>query len=229
MNSTDNPIVKIPAGNTNVYLIRNGNSSVLVDAGEKGSERKILKALEMYGLKPEDIHLIVMTHTHYDHAGSLKALKDATGAKVLVHRNEADNLGSGYTPLPKGTKLFSKIIVALGKNLMKGVARYEPVKPDILVDDQYDLTPHNLPAYILNTPGHTSGSITLILKNNDAFIGDVAFNIAGFGIYPPFANDQTTLMQTWRKLLDSGCERFFPGHGRMIPRSKFKRNLQKRA
>lgn len=229
MNTSDNPIVKIPAGNTNVYLIRNGNSSVLIDAGEKGSTRKLLKVLEMYGLKPQNIHLIILTHTHYDHTGNLKALKNATGAQVLVHSNEADKLKAGYTPLPKGTKMFSKIIVYLGHHLMRKLARYEPVEPDIVVDDQYDLSPHGISGYILFTPGHTSGSISFILKDNDAFIGDAAFNIAGSGVYPPFANDQNDLIQSWKKLLDTGCERFFPGHGRMIPRAKFEKNLQKRA
>ncbi|MFW5944708.1 MAG: MBL fold metallo-hydrolase [Bacteroidota bacterium] len=229
MNTSDNPIVKISTGNTNVYLIRNGSSSVLIDAGEKGSNRKILQALEMYDLKPQDIHLIVLTHTHYDHTGNLKALKDLTGAQVLVHRNEADKLRTGYTPLPKGTKIFSKILVYLGSHLMKKVAKYEPVKPEILVDDQYDLSPHGLSAHILYTPGHTSGSISLILKHHDAFIGDTAFNIAGSGIYPPFADDQKELILTWNKLMDTGCVRFFPGHGRMIPRAKFERNLSKRS
>lgn len=229
MNTSDNPIVKIPSGNTNVYLIRNGNASVLIDAGEKGSKRKILWALDKYGLKPEDVHLIVLTHSHYDHSGSLKALKDATGAQVLVHRNEADNLSSGFTPFPKGTKIFSKLIVALGKTLMKSMARYEPIKPDIVVDDQYDLSPHDISAYILFTPGHTSGSISLILKDHDAFIGDAAFNIAGFGIYPPFADDTHELIRTWKKLLDTGCKRFFPGHGRMITRSQLEKNLKKRS
>lgn len=228
MNTSDNPIVKIIAGNTNVYLIRNGSSSVLIDTGVEGRSRNILRALEQYELKPQDVSLIVLTHTHHDHTGNLKALKDATGAQVLVHRNEADNLRTGFTPFPKGTKLFSRIIVYLAKHLMKNMSRYKPVEPDIVVDNQYDLRPHGLSAYILSTPGHTSGSISLILKDHDAVIGDAAFNITGLGIYPPFANDQSNLLETWKKLRDTGCQRFFPSHGRMISRAKFERNLKRR-
>jgi len=228
MNTSDNPIVKIIAGNANVYLIRNGSSSVLIDTGVEGRHRNILRALEQYELKPQDVSLIVITHSHYDHTGNLKVLKDATGAQVLAHRNELDNLRSGFTPFPKGTKLFSKILVYLARHLMKNTARYEPVEPDIVVDDQYDLRPHGISGYILATPGHTSGSISLILKDHDAFIGDTAFNITGLGIYPPFANDQNKLPETWKKLRDIGCQRFFPGHGRMISRAKFERNLRRK-
>ena len=228
MNTSDNPIIKILAGNTNVYLIKNSSSSVIIDAGDKGSNRNILRALERYELKPQDVRLIVLTHTHYDHAGNLKALKDLTGAQVLAHRNEVENLSSGFTPFPKGTKMFSKLLVYLGSRLMKKMARYEPVTPDIVVDDQYDLSQYGVPGYIMYTPGHTSGSLSLILKDHDAFIGDAAFNIPIFGIYPPFADDQNELIQTWKKLMDTGSQRFFPGHGRMISRSKFDKNLQKR-
>lgn len=229
MNTSDEPSVSIPAGQTNVYLVKNGHSSVLIDAGVKGRKEKILQSLEHYGLKPGDIRLIVLTHTHYDHSGNLKALREATGAHVLVHRNEADNLSSGYTPFPNGTKLFSKLIVSLGKLFMKKMGKYDPVEPDVVVEDQYDLNAYGVKGYILPTPGHTSGSISLILQDTYAYIGDTAFNIGGSGIYPPFANDTDELIKSWKKLLDTGCEKFYPGHGRMITRSQLEENLKKRS
>lgn len=70
---------------SDVYIVVNGSSSLLVDAGRKGGSEKILKMMERNGSDPSDIKVIFLPHTHIDHTGSLKTLKKETGADVIVH------------------------------------------------------------------------------------------------------------------------------------------------
>jgi glyoxylase-like metal-dependent hydrolase (beta-lactamase superfamily II) len=228
MSNNSIKIETITAGSSNVYLIKTDNASALIDAGVKGKKKKILHALEKNGVQPGDVRLLIVTHTHYDHCGNLGVLKEDTGAKVVVHSSEAANLREGYAPLPDGTQVFSKFMVFLGRMLLKNMGRYKAAEPDILVDEKYDLNPWGIPGYILPTPGHTEGSISIILDSGEAFIGDIAFNIPGTGIYPPFANYPEELIESWEKLAQAGSTTFYPGHGKHISLEQLKKNLKKR-
>ena len=89
-------IVAVHLGRANAYLVISERQTLLIDTGIKGNAQKIVQALEKVHLSPNHIRLIIITHTHYDHCGSLKALKEMTGAKSLVHESEAARLREGY-------------------------------------------------------------------------------------------------------------------------------------
>jgi len=209
----DHSIVPIRTGNANAYLIVNGSQTLLIDTGPRNQERKILAALHDLRLPPESLRLIVLTHTHFDHCGSLRALQNMTRAKVLVHEAEAACLRQGYCEFPQGTLWFSKIIVALGRLVARSLATYPPVTPDIVIWDSFALSDYGIDGYILPTPGHTAGSLSVIIHNTQALVGDTLFHIAPNSVFPPFANDQPELFRSWQKLLDTGCKTFYPEHG----------------
>jgi hydroxyacylglutathione hydrolase len=208
---------------SNAYLVANGKQAILIDCGMKKKERKILAALERMKIAPRDIQLIILTHTHYDHCGSLKALQQITGAKVLVHKAEAQCLEEGYCAFPKGTMWFPKIMSAIGNALNKRVGRYAPVTPDILISKRFDLQPFGIDGYILPTPGHTAGSISVIIEEDHAIVGDTLFNIFRHSVFPAYANDQEILLKSWKKLLEMGCEHFYPGHGKPFTRERLQK------
>jgi hydroxyacylglutathione hydrolase len=65
---------RIQLGTSNTYLIQGDDGCVLVDAGNPHQEKRFFRLLGQYGLRPEDIRLIVVTHVHFDHVGSLSAI-----------------------------------------------------------------------------------------------------------------------------------------------------------
>lgn len=68
-----------------MYIIDRGDHLVLIDTGIESTCEKILKKIEELG-KP--LKTVIITHYHLDHTGSLKCVKDGTGAKVVAHEEE---------------------------------------------------------------------------------------------------------------------------------------------
>jgi glyoxylase-like metal-dependent hydrolase (beta-lactamase superfamily II) len=172
--------------------------------------------------------LIILTHTHYDHTGCLAEIKKRSGAKVLVHASEKECLEKGITPFPRGTMWFSKMISGIGNSLMVSKSKYKPVTPDLVVGNEYDLGKYLPGAKVIFTPGHTAGSISLVIGNSAAFVGDTLFSIMPWGVFPPFANDIPELLKSWQRLIDAGCRTYFPGHGKPISLQKLKVSYEKR-
>lgn len=118
----------IPGIIANAYLVGNRESWVLVDAGTPGRERKIKAAAEARfgpGAKPR---AIVLTHGHFDHAGSAGPLADLWDVRIYAHALELPYLTgrSLYPPLDhtapgffsKLSRLFPSSTVNLGGRLV---------------------------------------------------------------------------------------------------------------
>ena len=220
-------VIPIPMGTSNAYLVYGSDSTLLIDAGNKGKIRYLEATLKHEGLDISDIDIVILTHTHYDHVGCLAGIKEKSGAKVLVHRDEANFLVDGCTPFPKGIMWFSKIIYQIGHGFFSGRAKYPPVVPDILVDGECELLT-SVPIRILPTPGHTSGSVCVIINDECAIVGDTLFSVIPGSVCPPFADDGTELVKSWQKLLLTGCRIFYPGHGKPFSRERLEGYLRKK-
>ncbi len=200
----------------------------MIDAGIPKKHQRILHALSSSGLDPNHVALLILTHTHYDHCGCLKELKVATGAKILVHEAEAVNLKRGYSSLPKGTLWYSKILSGLGNRLLpKRIITFSPVEPDIAIEDQFSLEEYGIDGSVIHTPGHSLGSLSIVIEQKHALVGDAAFHIFKNSAFPPFADDIQALLFSWKKLLDTDCEFFYPGHGTPFFRSVLEKKYVK--
>ncbi len=215
-------------GQSNAYLVTGTDYTFLVDAGYANKIHVLEEKLKENGLEFADIDLIILTHTHYDHVGCLANIKERSGAKILVHRDEADCLKKGHTPFPEGTMLFSSIISKIGNRFLSNIGKYSGVEPDICIDEKYELSEFGLPATVIPTPGHSSGSICVLVNDEDAIVGDTLFNAIPGTVYPPFANDEAELIKSWERLLSTGCQTFYPGHGNPFSREKFQKCFDRR-
>jgi len=218
-------------GHTSVALIETSKGFILVDAGVPGTLRELTRQMKRLGLGPKELLLVVVTHVHYDHVGSLAAIRRMSGAEVLVHAAEKEALETAEMLVPKGTARFSKAIAALIGSRAAGKPMFEPVVPDIVIDSEFDLSPFGLPGRIIPTPGHTAGSLSVILDSGDAFVGDACWNIPFLGrrtVFPPFAADVAALGASWKLLLETGAETFHPAHGEPFPRRKLAESYRRK-
>lgn len=82
--------------------------------------------------------------------------------------------------------------------------------------------------YLVHTPGHTAGSVSLIVDDELALTGDTLFGVFRWSVYPPYASDAETMVRSWGKLLETKCSLFLPSHGTPIRRSLLKKDYDKR-
>lgn len=218
----------VRAGFTNVYFLEQNGKFLLVDTSSRGQAEKIIKSTCFQGQKPEDLIYIFLTHSHYDHAGSVAQLKSKTGAKVILHESELKYLKDGFATIPKGTNTVFKIISRLGKmgKRERKIGWYESSDAEIVFNETLSLEPFGFDAEIIHTPGHTEGSSSLIVGDK-AIVGDAMFNMMG-SYYPGFANDEPTLKETWKKLFALDVKWYYPSHGKRISKEKVMAEASKR-
>jgi hydroxyacylglutathione hydrolase len=202
-------------GYSNAVLILNGENSILIDTGVKGNMHQFDLFFRQNKIKPHDIKLIILTHTHYDHTGNLSELKKLTGAKVLVHRNEFENLRQGFIGIPPGQRLYTKFITWLGKIFVPRFASPEPFVAELINENQFDLSEYGIDGKVISTPGHSTGSQSVIIGNT-IICGDVFLNLIYGAIFPHFAENPHLLLMTWKKVIDMGIKEIYPGHGKIL-------------
>ena len=78
------------------HLLEAGDASVMIDTGMVGEPILVQRLLRRLRLQPKSIKAILLTHGHLDHAGNLAWLKDWTGAKIFVHREEQAHVDGKY-------------------------------------------------------------------------------------------------------------------------------------
>lgn len=222
----------LPFRMASAYLVRGPGGVIVVDTGVAGSHGRILAALARHDLAPRDVRLIVITHAHTDHAGGAAALQAATGAPVAAHAAELRHLrGLDKMELcPTGFwgRLFYKTPLPHEP--------YAPVEPAVVLDGQrpLDLRAYGVNGQLVATPGHSAGSLSVLLDGGDALVGDlVAGGImiggvmrVGRAIRPPFDEDQAEAGRSLAALVDGGFERFHLGHGGPIDAAEARRHLE---
>jgi hydroxyacylglutathione hydrolase len=157
-------IYPVSNGYSTAYLVVDGNRAMLVDASTSKITPKVLAKLAETGA---ELKLIVLTHFHYDHVGAADLLRDATGARVAIHRLDADALRRGGTLRVNPTRLQARILAPF---ITRGDKA--PVIPDLELGDDEDLQQHGGFGRTLWTPGHTAGSQCVLLPDGTVLAGD---------------------------------------------------------
>lgn len=203
-------IIPIPLRGVNAFLVK-GDKPILIDAGNKGDDGQIIEALEKNGVSPEDLSLILLTHCHTDHFGSLAAIKRKTSAKVAIHEAEADNLSRGVNTDLTSPHLFGRLALKLVGPVFNKPG--DKVNPDVVISGELDLEPYGVKGRVFPTPGHTPGSLTVEI-DGDVIVGDLIFGSGSGWVMPTIiAYDKNILQKSIRQVLDLQPKRIFASHG----------------
>jgi hydroxyacylglutathione hydrolase len=150
-----------------------GERVVLVDTGVGGQAERILGALAENGRSPEEVSLILITHGHGDHTGSVDALKAATGAPMALGVGDEEKVREGVDREMRGRdEAAQQAIAAIRQRQSQGPATPGP-EPDILISEEMSLADYGVDAIVTPLPGHTRGSLGVFTADGDALIGDL--------------------------------------------------------
>ncbi len=184
----------------NTYILWNGTGSeaAIVDPGMMaGNERA---AIDDFVAKNElKVKMVLMTHLHFDHAASARYVADKYG--VAVYASSADrDLGKA---LPSQMRMFG-----MGADM-------SPLDIDVLIDENYALSLNGEEIKILETPGHTQGSVAFYLPDSGVvFVGDTLF-CQSIGRTDLPGGDYGQIVDSIKKKLYAlpGDTLVLPGHG----------------
>ncbi|MBP1762449.1 MAG: metallo-beta-lactamase superfamily protein [Firmicutes bacterium] len=210
-------VVRIPLRAANSYLLID-QKTIIVDTGDPGFSRGILKALQVNGIKKSDVSMIFLTHGHIDHFGSVYELKRQLDVPIAIQRIDLPYLLNGtQAPLYPLTAMAA-LIKSIGKD-MQVKKRYD-IEADIVFDEELDLKEYGVNAVAIATPGHTLGSASVVLPGAaEAIVGDLLVRknfLFGKACTPPYLHDAEKHAESMRKLSGMGINKFYLGHGKPV-------------
>lgn len=189
----------------------------MIDGGNPGKLKAFQKKISELGISPEEIKLIILSHSHFDHAGSAKEIADYTGAKIVLHTSEVNFTEGKGMIVPKGVNTWGKITQPVFFPIFRRL-RFPGFNPHILIDEpEFSLDIFGVEGKIIHTPGHTPGSISVLLDSGDAFVGCMAHDGLPFRLRPGlpiYAFDIEELKRSWDLLIEKGAKKIYPGHGK---------------
>ena len=185
--------LEVGAFAANCYLVgaESSKEGIIIDPGAEAN--KILQKVKDLEL---EVKFIVVTHAHRDHIGALKEVKEATGAEVAIHTDDA---GALQVRNPPGA--------------VPGHSSQTSPSPDRLLNDGDSLDIGDRHFLVLHTPGHSPGGICL-LGEGVVFSGDTLFNF-GIGRFDMPGGSGSQLMNSIHTKLMAlpGNTVVYPGHG----------------
>lgn len=179
--------------NANCYIaVTAPNQCIAFDVG--GSPRILLEYLKMNKLK---LTKILLTHGHFDHISGVENVRQATGAEVFIHENDAPMFQSSVLSLHSAMSIMP----------FYPVSDFKTIHDDCIINDG------DFSFKVVHTPGHSSGSVCYVCNEEKIiFSGDTLFCCSvGRTDFP--GGDSQLMMNSLRILyLLDGDYKVYPGH-----------------
>ena len=199
-----------------LYIIQ-AEGIILVDGGDPKLFGRFMKLVDGASIKPEEIQLIILTHGHWDHVGLTKEIKDYCSAKVMMHQSDLNLLKDFPPSQPPGFTPWGKGIISLLKLYTRSL-RIPAFDVDFpFGNDNFVLDEFGIPGKVVHTPGHSPGSVSVVLDSGEAFVGDLAMNMFPMRLSPGlpiFGDDIQVVKDSWRKLREMNVRMVYPAHGK---------------
>jgi len=182
--------------NCNTYLIR-GEVTVLIDPGHSRYVPRLLHQMEGDGIFPEEVDLIIVTHSHPDHFEGLEAFQDKS-VKIAMSGEEERYVGES------GKLLFQMT----GQPL-------PPFRIDFYLNEG-ELHLGKETFHVYQTPGHSPGSLSIHWPERKVlFTGDLVF-YKGIGRTDFPGGNSKLIRESLERMSRLETELLLPGHGEVV-------------
>jgi len=201
-------IYYVGASEVSAFLITTPQGDILLDGGFAETAPIIVKNIEKLGFQVSDVHILLNSHAHLDHAGGLAKLKQLSGAKLMASQGDKPLLESGGHNDPQ-----------FGDSLL-----FPPVQVDQVITDGETVELGGVVLHAVLTPGHTPGCTTWTMQVTErARKRDVVFvcsttaperyKLVNNWAYPQIASDYE---HTFARLGSLPCDVFLAPHGSLF-------------
>ena len=208
-------VTRIKCKTDNCYLVANGKDAFLVDTGSAIGYDQVLAECSKYNMK-----LIVLTHTHFDHAENAAKLSKHFNIPGACHEADVE-LFESYDKQPmESYGIVGKVVLDTSLKVLKETPVEKPENL-IFVKEGDDLSAYGFDAKIIGLPGHTKGSIGVDVEGKDLIVGDELDN----WISPATGhlyNDLDAIKKSADKITALGERTIYYGHGKPT-KNKFKK------
>ena len=186
-------MIRLKYGNTNTFFIPGTHRGLLVDTDYAGTLPAFYRACKQNGIGVKDIEYVMATHYHPDHMGLVSELMNQSVKLLLIdvqkdsvhfsdHIFERDRIP--YTPVDETRATV--ISCAESRKFLSGLG---------------------IRGEIIRTPSHSADSVSLILDNGDAIVGDLE-SFEYIGAY----EDNAQLRADWEHVLSFFPKRILSAH-----------------
>ena len=204
----------IPDSHLYVIGLPDSQDVSIIDAGLMGKGDYKLRAIEELGINLDNVHRIIMTHTHLDHIGCLAEIRARIPhAELWVHRLEAEPLEQGDDRTVYGMEMFRSMCQAQYA-LQPGQFTFTV---DRKLEDGETLAIGGMTWEVLHIPGHSAGSIGLYQRTGKILIpGDVVYADSAIGRFDLHGADAAAHKASLMRLGELEVEILLPGHNRVV-------------
>ncbi len=197
-------------GSVNCYLVEIDSGYILVDTGASNKRGELERELESAGCRQGNLKLIVLTHGDFDHIGNAAYLRERFGAKIAMHKDDSGMAEHGdmFWNRTSGNVLMKVITPILFR-----FGRLNRFEPDLLIEDGYTLSEYGFKATVLTIPGHSKGSIGILMDSGCLLCGDL-FDNTDKPMLSSIMDDLAAANASVEKLRGIAIKTVYPGHGR---------------
>ena len=216
----------VKLGFTRCYLVRCSDGYLLIDTSDRKYFRSFQKVMVKLGIDLSEIKYLLLTHHHDDHAGFAAELVKKTGCRLIVHRDAVPPLTQGKGEYDSCKALNRRVQVTMIFYSWYYTLVYGNTFPpltfsgrDTVLEGDNDtfLRGIGVDGVVLHTPGHSRDSISVLLSDGSAFVGDAAMNLlwwTGHRHRPIGVEHINTVYESWHKLREHGATLIYPAHGK---------------
>lgn len=200
-------IKRIKCGNGNCYIVRDEDSSILIDTA-----RPKYRDLILATCKKENVKLIVLTHAHMDHCQNALFLSQELNIPIAISKDDEELISNNMKQLLSAKTILGKIVLFISLKSFQ-FDEIPLFKTSFFLSEGDSLDEYGVRAKIIVLPGHTNGSIGVDVENDGIIVGDALMNM----FYPTLSmlyHNYEKMIESANKISEFSNRKIYFGHGK---------------
>ena len=202
-----NEIIVFTYSNINAFLVSGQGGSILIDTGTEKHKDSIHNAC-----RNKHVKLILLTHGHFDHCQNAAYFADAFQCPVGIGAQDVELLEQGIWKKVHGKGVWGTIY-ASAANYNITHKDINCMKPDVILKPGMSLEEYGVNGSVIALPGHTKGSVGVLLASGEFFVGDAMQSIGKPACTWCYEDYESAVLSV-RRIQELNASRIYYGHGK---------------